>query len=95
MVWRYQVMRKEYTGENVDESEKYYYEVHEYFWEKDAKDKKDEKPGWTLEGMKPYGQSYEEVIENLEQMLQDAKKNGVLDYENGKFLQGPLNESDS
>lgn len=35
--------------------------------------------GWTCEGCDPFGDSYEEVVEDLERMLKDAKAYPVLD----------------
>ena len=74
MHWNNRIFKKEIPR---PDGEIYtYYEMHETFYDGD-------KLSWTVDAKKPFGESVDELIECLEQMLKDAKKSkdDILNYE--------------
>ena len=56
-----------------------WYEIHEIY--KDGK-----KRGWTECGIKPLGESVKDLKSILKMILNDIKRNPVLDYKTGKII---------
>ncbi len=72
MTWNNRIFRRKYDSGNPS------FTIHEAYY--DANGKLD---GWTENAIEPRGESVEELIEHLQQMLNDAKrsKQDILDYD--------------
>lgn len=72
MTWNNRIFRKKHPQGD-------YYEMHETFYGLDGPDSKT----WTVDPKVPFGETVDELIECLEQMLNDARKckEDILDYE--------------
>lgn len=68
MSWNYRIMKHSHKSGD-------YYAIHECFMDNGVV------TSWTEDEIAPLGETVEELIETLEMMLKDAKKNEVLDYE--------------
>lgn len=69
MTWHYRIRKRVFIGEP-------WYDIVEFYHMRPS--------GWTKDGMTPGGSTRQEVIENLEMMLRDAKKYRTLvDKEKG------------
>ncbi len=71
MTWNNRIVRHRDKAED-------YYEIHEVYYDENGKI-----DGVTEESIKPYGDTVEELIEHLEQLLKDAvrSKEDVLNYD--------------
>lgn len=80
--WHYQVMRHEMVDEDDPHTEdkEYYYELHEYYKLSDGS------VHWTKNSIAASGCDYEDLIEELENMLNDAKTYGIRDGVTGELL---------
>jgi len=65
MSWHYQIRKRVIDKEEV-------FDIVERYSNPDV---------WTVEGMKPVGDTKEEIIRDLEMMLADAKKYPVMEVE--------------
>lgn len=63
MSWHYQIRKRVIDKEEV-------FDIVERYSNPD---------GWTVEGMKPVGDTKEEIIRDIEMMLADAKKYPVME----------------
>jgi hypothetical protein len=63
MSWHYRIRKRK-----APENKKYIFDIVEFYG----------KRSWTVQGIKPYGDTKEELIQELERMLSDAKKYPVL-----------------
>lgn len=81
-MWHYQIMRHELVDEDDPDTEdkEYHYELHEYYRLSDGT------VHWTKNGVGASGCDPEDLIEELEQMLNDAKTKGVRDYVTGELV---------
>lgn len=82
MFWNYRLRKRKLTYKNHSTD---WFDVVEYF-PTDINDKMGE-GSWTIDGMKPEGESKQEVIECLENMLKDIKQYDVLEDDNNEVDQ--------
>ena len=77
MTWRYIASKRTETYEGGDAEE--VWEVQELYYKSGSL----EKDSWTG-CVKPYGNSREELIHDLEMMLEDVKRGDYLDLDEGE-----------
>lgn len=76
MTWNNRIFKHTDYHEKFGSSE--YYQLHETYY-----DESNKIISWTVDNIAPHGDTVDELIEHLEQMLNDAKrsKDDILDYD--------------
>lgn len=74
MTWNYIVSREQYEGEDGEKIDQF--GMREIYY---STEEGENKIGWTEKTIEPHGDTFEELIDCLAFMLNDAQSRGILD----------------